>query len=707
MMKLSTALNRSMLLCALIVALLTFQTIPVTAFDEGMWTFNNVPRETIKQKYGFDVTDDWLHKVQLASVRFPGGSGSFVSPNGLVLTNYHIVEDVVGELSTAAKDYAKEGFVARNQSEELKAEGISLDQLVSIEDVTAVVNSTVKSDMSAAEANAARRAQIAAIETQSMQQTGLKSDVVPLYQGGQYNLYRYKRYNDIRLVFVPEFQAAFFGGDPDNFNFPRFNIDMALVRVYENGQPLKVENYFKWSKTGAKDGELVFVTGHPGSTQRLNTVAHLESLRDVSIPLLIRMFESRRAGLKAYMAQGEEQTRRGQNELNSVENSLKVYKGQIAGLQDPKLMAQKRVAEQMLRTSVSADPRRQREYGDAWDAIGKGRRDLATYERDRRFLDPTTGNPVLPAGFNTPLFAFARALVRLADENTKPDAKRLPEFSNARRAQLEGALYSTPLLYDDLEKAKLTNSLAFMQSEYGANSAMMKKVLEGKTPEARAAELIDGTKLKDVDYRKQLAAAGKKGIDDSRDPMIELAQDVDKEARAARKRYDEEVVAVERTGYAKIAHALFEDQGTKLYPDATFTLRLSYGAVKGYKENGKFVPPFTTFGGLFARSNKYHHEFPYNLPPRWTSKRAALNLQTPFNFVSTNDIIGGNSGSPTINKRAELVGLIFDGNIQSLVGNFEYDESVNRSISVDSRGMLEVLRKVFGANAIVNELMRG
>ena len=694
------SMNRSMLLCALIVALLTFQAIPVAAVDEGMWTFNNVPKADIKQKYGFEVTDDWLHKVQLATVRFPGGTGSFVSPNGLVLTNYHIVEDVVGELSTATKDYAKEGFVAQSQAEEMKAEGLSLDQLVSIEDVTTRVNAAVKDSMSAVEANAARRTEIGVIEAASTQSTGLRSDVVTLYQGGQYSLYRYKKYTDVRLVFVPEFQAAFFGGDPDNFNFPRFNIDMSLVRVYENNQPVKVANYFKWSKTGAKDGELVFVTGHPGSTQRLNTVGHLESLRDVSIPLLLRMLESRRGAIKAYMAQGEEQTRRGQNDLNSVENSIKVYKGQIAGLRDPKLMAKKRVAEQRLRNSINADPRKQQEYGSAWEAIGKGRKDIAQYDRDRRFLD-------LAAGFNTPLFGYARALVRLADENEKPDAQRLPEYMNARRAALLGALYSTVPLYDDYEKIKLANSLAFMQSEYGANSSLVKKVLKGKTPEARAAELIEKTKLKDVEYRKQVAAAGIRMTNSGDDPFIELAKDIDKEARAVRKRYEEEIVAVERTNYAKIAHALFEEQGTKLYPDATFTLRLSYGAVKGYNENGKFVSPFTTLGGLYARSNQFHHAFPYNLPPRWVSKQKALNPRTPFNFVSSNDIVGGNSGSPTINKKGELVGLIFDGNIESLVGNFEYDESINRAISVDVRGMLEVLRKVFGANAIADELMKG
>jgi hypothetical protein len=687
-------------LCALILALFTLQAIPVAAVDEGMWTFNNVPRDDIKQKYGFEVTDEWLRKVQLASVRFPNGSGSFVSPNGLVLTNYHIVEKAIGDASTAEKDYAKEGFVARTQAEELRAPDLFIDVLMSIEDVTARVNAAVNNDMSAADANSARRTAIAAIEAESTQATGLRSDVVTLYQGGQYNLYRYKRYDDIRVAFVPEFQAAFFGGDPDNFNFPRFNIDMALVRVYENGQPLKVENYFRWSKTGVRDGELVFVTGHPGSTSRLNTLAHIESLRDNTIPLILRMLRSRQQALKAYMAQGEEQNRRAENELNSVENAIKVYQGQLEGLQDPKVIARKQREEQALRKSIAADPTKQKEFGGAWDAIARGRKNLGAYERDRRFLD-------LNAGFYTPLFGYARTLVRLADENLKPDAERLPEYMNARRAGLEAGLFSTPPFYEDLEKRKLASSLALLQKEYGANSDFAKKVLQGKTPEARANELIDGTKLKDVEFRRQLAAGGRKAIEDSHDPFIELARSVDKEARAVRKRYEGEVVAVERANYAKIASALFAEQGTKLYPDATFTLRLSYGAVKGYRERGRFVPPFTTLGGLFARSNQFHHAFPYNLPPRWTSTRAAINPRTPFNFVSTNDITGGNSGSPTINKNRELVGLIFDGNIQSIVGDFEYDESVNRAISVDARGMMEILRKVFKADNLANELLRG
>src|SRR5438309_4641056 len=385
-------------LCALIVALFGLQALQFTArADEGMWPFNNVPRAEIKKKYGFDVTDEWLRKVQLASVRFNnGGSGSFVSSNGLVLTNYHIVEDIVGELSTPQKDYAKDGFVAQTQADEKKIDGLELNELISIEDVTKRVTDAVKPGVSDADAFAARRKEITAIESESTKATGLRSDVITLYQGGQYNLYRYKKYTDVRLVFAPEFQAAFFGGDPDNFNFPRFNIDMALVRVYENDQPVHPPSYFKWSTTGAKDGDLVFVTGNPGSTARLNTVAHLEELRDTSIPIILRLLERREAMLKKYMAMGEEQTRQAQNDLNSVQNSLKVYRGQLAGLKDQKLMSLKRMDEERLRKSIAADPEKQKRYGDAWDAIAKAHRDYASYAKDRRIFD-------LAGGFNTAL----------------------------------------------------------------------------------------------------------------------------------------------------------------------------------------------------------------------------------------------------------------------------------------------------------------
>src|SRR6266480_142174 len=489
---------------ALILALLSLQTLNFTALaDEGMWPFNNVPRAEIKKKYGFDVTDEWLRKVQLASVRFNnGGSGSFVSPNGLVLTNYHIVEDIVNDVSTPQKDLAKEGFMARTAAEEIKAPSLELNLLMSIEDVTARVNGAVKSGMSDAQAFAARRAEIAAIEAESTKATGLRSDVVTLYQGAQYNLYRYKKYTDVRLVFVPEFQAAFFGGDPDNFNFPRFNIDMALVRVYENDQPVHPPSYFKWSTAGAKEGDLVFVTGNPGSTARLNTVAHLEELRDASIPIILRLLERRETMLKKYMAMGEEQTRQSQNELNTVQNSLKVYRGQIAGLKDPKLTVLKRIDEQRLRKSIAANPERQKMYGDAWDAIAKAHQGLPSYVRERRIFDQGSG-------FYTTTFGYARTLVRLAAENGKPNAQRLPEFTDARRASLELGLYSPAPIHDDFEKLKLADSLGFMVELLGADHPLVKQIMEGKTPEVRANELIEGTKLKDPAFRKQLAAGGR------------------------------------------------------------------------------------------------------------------------------------------------------------------------------------------------------
>jgi hypothetical protein len=667
--------------------------------DEGMWAFNNVPRAEIKRRYGFEVTDAFLMKLQQASVRFPSGSGSFVSPDGLVLTNYHIVEDSVSELSTAERDYAKEGFVARTRAEELKIPGMELNVLMSIEDVTERVSNAAKPGAAAAEAFAARQAEIAAIEKESTQKTGLKSQVVTLYQGGRYNLYRYKRYTDVRLVFAPEFQAAFFGGDPDNFEFPRFNIDMALVRAYEGDRPARVENYFRWSKKGAKENDLVFVTGHPGSTQRLNTVAHLESLRDVSIPLLVRMLERREAVLKKYMAQGPEQTRRAQSELNSIQNALKVYRGQLRGLKDPQLVNYKKASEQRLSSAVRADERRQKEYGDAWESIAKARAAVRDIERDRRFLD-------LSAAFNTPLFQWARAIVRLAEESEKPNEQRLPGYTDANRASLEHTLFAETTLYDDFERLKLADSLDFMRETYGADHELVRRVLQGKTPEARAAELIDGTKLKSVEARRELVRGGRAAVEASDDPMIRLARSIDREAREANRRFNTEVQAVERASYAKIARALFETEGERLYPDATFTLRLSFGAVKGYTEDGRKVPPFTTLGGLYERAEKMG-KFPWVLPPRWVAARPKIDPKTPFNFVSTNDIIGGNSGSPIVNKEAELVGLIFDGNRQSLVGNFYYDESINRAISVDARGMLEVLRKVFAADHLVAELTGG
>src|SRR5215212_6005734 len=459
-------LNLTRHLRAALAALLLAATLCTAALaDEGMWAFNNLPRAEIKRRYGFEVTDEWVRRVQSATVRFPNGTGSFVSAEGLVLTNYHIVEDIVGELSTAEKDLAKTGFVAHTREEELKVPGLALDQLVRIEDVTARVTGTVKQGMSDADAAAARAAEMGRIEAESAA-AGMRADVVTLYQGGMYNLYVYRRHTDVRLVFAPEFQAAFFGGDPDNFNFPRYDLDMALVRVYDGGKPLKPESYFKWSKQGPKEHELTFVSGSPGTTQRLNTVSHLGFLRDVGIPVTLRTLESRRDSLRKYMAQGEEQTRRGQNEWNYAENFVKVFSGQLEGLRDPKLIARKTADEQALRKFVGSDARRGKEYGDAWDSIAKARGSLASYEVDRRMLGGLTLSDYAMSGFNSVLFNYARTLVRLADEDAKPDAERLPEYTKARRPALEAMLFSEAPVYDDFEQMKLTASLALMRELY-------------------------------------------------------------------------------------------------------------------------------------------------------------------------------------------------------------------------------------------------
>jgi hypothetical protein len=699
-------LNPKRHLRAALAALLLAATLaPAALADEGMWAFNNLPRAEIKKRYGFEVTDEWVRRVQSATVRFPNGTGSFVSPEGLVLTNYHIVEDIVGDLSTAERDLAKTGFVAHTREQEIKIPGLALDQLVRIEDVTARVNGAVKSGMSDAEAGAARQAEIGRIQDEAAKATGMRADVVTLYQGGVFNLYYYKQYTDVRLVFAPEFQAAFFGGDPDNFNFPRYCLDMSLVRVYENNAPLRPENYFRWSKKGPQENELSFVSGSPGTTQRLLTVAHYEYLRDTQLPFTVRLLESRRDSLKKYMAQGEEQTRRGQNELNYAENFIKVFSGELEGLRGKELLARKRGTESALRAYAESS-RNRKDYVETWDTVARARKSLAAYDNRRRLLGGSSLGDSPNTAFNTALFGYARALVRLAEESPKPDAERLPEYKDARRAALESFLYSEAPVYPDFEQVKLAASLALLRDTLGAGDPLVKTVLKGKTPEARAAELISGTKLKDVAYRRELAAGGKKAVDASNDPLVVLARDVDAEARQLRRRYEEEVVGVERTAYGRIARALFEKEGTGIYPDATFTPRLSYGAVKGYKENGKTVEPFTYFAGLYERAAQHGNKFPYNLAPSWVEHKKDVDMKVPFNFVTTNDIIGGNSGSPTFNRDMELLGLIFDGNIQSLVGNFYYDESVNRAISVDSRGMLEALRKVYGATEVADELAR-
>ncbi|MBY0494193.1 MAG: S46 family peptidase [Cyanobacteria bacterium] len=665
--------------------------------NEGFWPFNRIPKAAIKQSLGVDLSDQWIERVQQASVRFPSGSGSFVSPDGLVLTNHHVSLDLLHKLSTPERDYASKGFVAADRSQEMKAADLELMSLQKIEDVTAKVNEAVTANMSSAETLAARRAAIAAIEKESQDKTGLEAEVVTLYQGGQYHLYLYKKFTDVRLVFAPEFDAAFYGGDPDNFTFPRYCLDMTIWRVYENGKPFQTKNYLPWSTTGVKEGEAVFTSGHPGATQRLNTVAHLEFLRDQALPLSINAFTEIRNSLDAYMKLGPEQARQANDDFFGIENSLKSWKGQIGGLKDAATMNKKRADEKALRDRVNANADLKAKYGDAWDRVAAARAALPPYNLERVFFESGLGP-------YTQYFTLARTLVRWADESAKPNGQRLPEYADARKAAIERQIGSTAPTHPGVQQAELEAGFTVMQQMLGADHALVKQILAGKTPKARAAELVAGTKMGDPAVRKALFAGGKAAIAASKDPFIELARLVDPRARELRTKYDNEVLGVERDAYAKIAQSAFATQGNAAYPDGTFTLRLSYGQVKGYMENGKNVTPFTELRGLYVRGDEHKQKPPYKIADSWMKARAAVNPTTPFDFVSTNDIVGGNSGSPVINVKGELVGLIFDGNIQSLPGYFIYDQAVNRAVSVDARGMLEALRVVYKANWIADEL---
>ena len=670
--------------------------------DEGMWLFNNPPEKLLKEKYNFAPGQDWYTHLQRSSVRFnSGGSGSFVSADGLVLTNHHVGADCLQKLSTSEEDLIAQGFYARTLQEEVRCVDLELNVLQNIEDVTDRINAAVKPEMNLAEANQARRAAMNTVEKESLDKTGLRSDVVTLYHGGMYHLYRFKKYTDVRLVFAPEKDIAFFGGDPDNFEYPRYDLDICFFRVYEDGKPAKIEHYLKWSSKGAGDGELVFVSGHPGRTDRLDTMTHIAFLRDKVFPYRLQRLFRAEVLLAAYSAESRENARRAQDDLFGVQNSRKARMGMLAGLQDPAIVDRKRSDEEKLRQAIrDKGPQLKEPIGDPWADVA-----AALKVWDGIYYDWDLWEQ--GSAFSTRLFGIARTLVRLTDESARPNAERLREYRESNLESLKFELFSEAPIYDDLETVTLADSLTRLVEMKGPGDSLVHGVLAGKSPRDRAAELVSDTKLKDVAFRRELAGQTPEVIRRSKDPMIQLALLVDAPSRELRKRYEEQVEEPMRQAYAKLANARFAIYGTEVYPDATFTLRLAFGLVKGYTEQGKQIPPWTTMAGLYERAQEQGNQPPFELPERWIKQKNKLDLSTPFNFISTADIIGGNSGSPVINRNGEFVGIIFDGNIQSLVLDFIYTEKEARAVSVHSASIVEALRKVYRANRLADELGRG
>jgi hypothetical protein len=628
-----------------------------------------------------------------------------VSANGLVITNHHVGADTLQKISDPQHNYLKDGFYARTQADEIKSTDLELNVLMSIEDVTARVNGAVKPGMTNDQASSARNSVIATIEKESKDKTGLRSDVVTLYQGGAYHLYRYKRYDDVRLAFAPEQQIAFYGGDPDNFEYPRYDLDVCIFRVYENGKPAKIDNFLKWNSRGPSDGELTFVSGSPGKTDRQLTLYELADMRDRYLPYVLRMFNRREVLELAYGARSFENARKARDDLFGDQNNRKRYNGYLAGLLDPQIWSALQAREQKLRDAIARDPKL-RSTINAYDRIRHAQAETAKNARSYNYLEQERPIPVGyrgPRAFFGNLFKYARLLVRAVDERAKPNGERIPAFRDSARDSLELELFSTEPVYDDYEILRLTDSLTDFASQFGADDPLVKKVLAGKSPHDRAVELVSGTKLKDVAVRKDIYGKDAAALQAAHDPMIDLARLIDGPAREAKKIYDAQE-EIKKQAYSEIAKARFAIEGTGSYPDATFTLRLSYGTVRGYEQDGKQIPAFTDFAGLYQRSTEHDNRPPFDLPQRWIDKKPSLNLATHFNFVSDADIIGGNSGSPVVNKENEFVGIIFDGNIQSLVLDCIYTDTQARAVSVDSAAIIEALRKVYDANALADEL---
>jgi hypothetical protein len=668
---------------------------PAIPADEGMWTFDNPPVKQLQEKYKFTPTQQWLDHLRLSCVRLnDGGSGSFVSPHGLLLTNHHVALGQLQKNSSAEHDYVRDGFYATTPEEEMKSPDLEVNVLVSMENVTERVNVAVKTATTPEEEFKKRNGVIADIERESTEKTGLRSDVVTLYAGGEYWLYRYKKYTDVRLVFAVEQQTAFYGGDPDNFTYPRYDLDMALFRVYENGKPIDSKDYLKWNPKGAGDGDLVFVSGHPGGTERLVTYAYLENLRDNTLPYVIELLKSRIAVLKDYAARGPEQSRQSTTLIFSLENSRKVIEGRRDGLQDKNLMEKKRTEEETFRSKVDANAEWKKEYAGAWTMEEEALQKVKPRNKEQFFRST-----------DSQLSGLAVQVVTYVAEVKKPDGERLPGFHDSQLESLKHRLFSPAPIYPDMEIARMTGALELGLQELGPNDPWLKAVLDGKSPKEAAEYLVHNTKVADPTFRKSLVDGGQAAVDASTDPFIAMARRIDPIRREQIKWFQDNVESVDERAGELLGKARFAVYGKNTYPDATFTLRLSYGQVLGYPMNGTIAPSKTTFYGLYDRAASFDYKVPFDLPKRYIDGKDKLDLTTPFNFVTTNDIIGGNSGSPVVDRNGEIVGLIFDGNIESLVGDFVYDSYQNRAVAVHTGGMTEALKKLYGAQKLVDELL--
>jgi len=664
--------------------------------DEGMWTFDHFPTQAVKKAYNFTADQAWLDKARLSSVRLAGGcSASFVSPQGLVQTNHHCAHSCIEQLSTAQKDFVASGYTAVKQEDEIKCPEIEVNQLVDISDVTSRITSATTGKADAAFASALKAEKAAITKECSGDDANLRCDVVELYQGGVYDLYKYRRYQDVRLVFAPEMDIAFFGGDPDNFEFPRFDLDVSYLRVYQDGKPLDTSaNYFSYAKGEPKDGELVFTVGHPGHTDRQDTVAELAYQRDVAVPRFLVYGSEMRGMLTQFSAESPEHARIANNLLFGIENSLKARKGHFRALVDSRIVPDHAKEEAALSKKVASDPKLKAAYDGAVAQIAKVMADFRP--KSDRYVFMEAGY-----GFRSDLFSFARGLVRHAEESRKPNAERLSEYTDSAFPALKQRLLSEAPVYPDLDKATLTFTLTKLRENLGPDDAFVKKVFGAKSPKQLADELVDGSKLADIEKRKALLDADPATIAADTDPMLVFYRLIDPDLRAVRKDYEDNVDAPLQKAHAEIAKARFKAEGTSVYPDATFTLRISYGSIKGYDQASGHVDPLTHIGGAFTRATGAP---PFALPASWLAAKGSLDLNKVFDIASTNDIIGGNSGSPLINQKGEVVGLIFDGNIQSLGGDFGYDISTNRAVSVSTGALKEALDKVYHADRIVKEL---